>query len=167
MAFDLYKYAMAAVTFAIILIWNLQSRWAATDLFALIAFISPLYAPFLYVFGKRLWVARKRRRLGLPAASDRDIIGFVGEELDRVGIAWQWCLSLRGTSRWDELEIGEEDEPSIFVRIRDGVLNVSNEDAGATYFADPVEAVDYALNLYDGRKKPDESMFVETEEGVE
>ncbi len=164
MAFDLYKYAVMAVTFAVALIWSLQARWGAAELFALIAAVLPFHAPMLYRIGKRLWVARKRRRLGLPVASDGDIIGFVADELDRVGIAWQWRLTLRGTSRWDELEIGEEDEASIFVQIRGGVLNVSNEDAGATYFADPVEAVDYALNLYDGRMKPDETMFVETEE---
>ncbi len=163
MAFDLYKYAMAAITAALLLLWFVQPSWGAPEFVALSLIVFPVYIPLLYRLGTRLWVMRQRRRLGLPRASDRDIIDFVSEELDRVGIAWQWRVALRKTSRWDELEVGEDDEPPVYVRVRNGILEVSDDESGASRFVDPVAAMDHVLTLYGGAAKPDEAVYVDSE----
>jgi hypothetical protein len=157
---------MAAISAALLLLWYVQPLWGVFEFFALVILVFPLYIPLLYRLATRLWVARKRRRLGLPEASDRDIIDFVGEELDRVGVAWQWRVALRRTSHWNELDVGEDDEPPIFVRVRNGILEVSSDEDGASRFVDPVAAVDHVLALYDGAVRPDEAVFVETDEGA-
>jgi hypothetical protein len=166
MLFGLYQYAMAAITAALALLWAVQPQWGAFELFGLVVLAFPLYIPLLYRYATKLWVARKRRRLGLPRASDRDIIDFVGEELDRVDVPWQWRVALRKTSHWDEMEVGEDDEPPITVRIHNGVLIVENEEGDAARFIDPVEAVDHILTLYDGRVRLDEDIFIEPEEAT-
>ena len=87
-----------------------QPQWGAFELFVLTVFALPLYIPLLYRYASVLWVARKRRRLGLPPARDRDIIDFVGEDLDRVDVPWQRHVAMRQTSNWTTLEAGEDDE---------------------------------------------------------
>ena len=164
MAFDLYKYAMAAVTAVLILLWSMMDEWGAFEFIAIFLMAFPLYIPLLYRLGKILWVARKRRQLGLPTATDRDIIDFVGEELDRAVVPWQWTVALRRTSRWDQLEIGEDDEPPVYVRVDRGILEVSSDEAGSTRFVDPAAAVDYALSIYGGAVKMDEAVFGEAED---
>ena len=164
MLFDLYKYAMAAITAALAMFWYAQPQWSGFELFVLAVLAFPLYIPLLYRYATKLWVARKRLRLGLPSASDRDIIDFVGEELDRVDVPWQWRVALGRTSRWNELAVGEDDEPPITVRIHTGVLWIENEADDASRFIDPVEAIDHILVLYRGVVKLDEGMFVEPEE---
>jgi hypothetical protein len=164
MAFDLYKYAMAAITAALVSLWSFQSSWRAMELLALVLLVFPLYIPLLYRFGTWIWVLRRRRRLGLPMASDRDIIDFIGEELDRCGVAWQWRVALRRTSNWDALDVGEDDEDPVFVRVRNGLIEVSSDEGGAVRFVDPVAAVDRILEIYDGASKPDDAVFVDTDE---
>ena len=113
MWFDLYKYAMAATTAALLLLWVFQPQWGAFELFVLTVFALPLYIPLLYRFASVIRVARKQRRLGLPPARDRDIIDFVGEDLDRVDVPWQRHVALRRTSNWTTLEVGEDDEDPV------------------------------------------------------
>lgn len=167
MLFDLYKYALAAVTAALLILWIAQPNWSAFELFGLAVLAFPLYIPLLYRYGTRLWVARKRRQLGLPPARDRDIIDFVGEELDRVDVPWQWQVALGRTSNWDTLDIGEDDEDPITVRIRTGILIIEDTEDDAARFIDPVAAVDEILLRYRGRLQLDEEVFVEPEETAE
>ncbi len=164
MAFDLYKYAMAVITAALVFLWSLQSSWRVFELFALGLLILPLYVPLIYRAVTRLWIIRRRRQLGLPKASDRDIIDFIGEELDRNGVAWQWRVALRRTSNWDALDVGEDDEDPVFVRVRNGLIEVSSDEDSATRYVDPVAAVDRILEIYDGASKPDDAVFVDTDE---
>ena len=98
MWFDLYKYAMAATTAALLLLWVFQPQWGAFELFVLTVFALPLYIPLLYRYASVLWVTCKRRLLGLPPARDRDIIDFVGEDFDRVDVPWQRHVALRWTT---------------------------------------------------------------------
>lgn len=167
MLFDLYKYAMAAVTAALLLLWYVQPLWGAFELFGLAILVFPFHIPLLYRLGERLWVARKRRLLGLPEAADRDIIDFVGEELDRVDVPWQWRVALGRTSNWNEIEVGEDDEPPVAVRIRNGVLIVETGEDDAARFIDPAAAVDDILMRYRGRIPLDDGIFVETEDGAD
>lgn len=164
MLFDLYKYAVAAVAAALLLLWFVQPFWGAFELFGLAVLVFPLYIPLLYRWGSKLWVIRKRQQLGLPPARDRDIIDFVGEELDRVDIPWQWRVALQKTSIWKELEVGEDDEPPISVRIHNGVLIVESDEDDAERFIDPVDAVDNILLRYRGRIPLDQGVFAEPEE---
>lgn len=167
MAFDLYKYAMAAITAALVSLWVAQRSWHGMELLALIVLVFPLYIPLLYRFGTWLWVARRRRLLGLPQASDRDIIDFIGEELDRCGVPWEWQVALRKMSHWDAIDVGDESEKPVFVRVRNGLIEVSSETEAATRFVDPVEAVDRILAIYEGDIATDEDVFVDTAEGDE
>jgi hypothetical protein len=166
MLFDLYKFAMAAVAAALLLLWVVQPFWGALELFGLLVLVAPLYIPLLYRWGSNMWVVRKRRLLGLPPARDRDIIDFVGEELDRVEIPWQWRVALHKTSSWKELDVGEDEEPPITVRIHNGVLIVESEEDDAVRFIDPVDAVDNILLRYRGRIPLDQDVFVEPEEAA-
>ena len=104
---------MAATTADLFLLWVFQPQWGAFELFVLTVFVLPLYIPLLYRFASVIWVARKRRRLGLPPARDRDIIDFVGEDLDRVDVPWRRHVALRRTSNWTTLEVGEDDEDPV------------------------------------------------------
>ena len=164
MLFDLYKYTAAAITAAILLLWYVQPHWGGFELFGLAVLAFPLYIPLLYRYGTNLWVGRKRQRLGLPRASDRDIIDYVGEELDRVAIPWQWQVALGRTSHWNTLEVGEDDEPPLTVRIRNGILIVESDEGDAARFIDPLAAVDDILMRYRGRVPLDDEVFVESEE---
>ncbi len=164
MAFDLYKYAMAAITAALFFLWAAQSSWHGLELLALIILVFPLYIPLLYKLGVRLWVKRRRRQLGLPDASDRDIIDFIGEELDRCGVAWEWRVALRRLSNWDALDVGEEDEQPVFVRVRNGLIEVSSETEAASRFVDPVVAIDKILAICDGTVSQDEGVFIDTDQ---
>ena len=65
------------------------------------------------------------------------------------------------------MEVGEDDEPPITIRIHNGVLIVENEADDAARFIDPVEAVDHILTLYDGRIRLDEDIFIEADEVTE
>lgn len=164
MAFDLYKYAMAAITAALVFLWSAQSSWHGMELLALIVLVFPLYIPLLYRLGVRLWVARRRRQLRLPDASDRDIIDFIGEELDRCGVAWEWRVALRKMSHWDAIDVGEESEKPVFVRVRNGLIEVSSESEPSTRFVDPVAAIDRILALYEGDISQDDSVYIDTAE---
>ena len=166
MLFDLYKYTMAAVAAALLLLWVVQPHWGAFELFALALLAFPLCIPLLFRYGTRLWVARKRRALGLPRASDRDIIDFVGEELDRVDVPWQWRVALGKTSNWNELEVGEDDEAPIIVRIHNGMLFVESDTDDPARFIDPADAVDHILLRYRGRIQLDDEVFVAPEEAA-
>ena len=166
MLFDLYKYAMAAITAALLILWVVQPHWGAFELFSLAVLALPLYIPLLYRYGTRLWVARRRRLLGLPPARDRDIIDFVGEELDRVEVPWQWQVALHRTSNWTALEVGEDDDDPVIVRVHNGMLIVESEGADAARFIDPIEAIDDILTRYQGRVRLDGEIFVEPEEAV-
>ena len=157
---------MAAISAALLLLWVVQPDWGAFELFGLTVLALPLYIPLLYRYASLLWVARKRRLLGLPPARDRDIIDFVGEELDRVDVPWQWQIALYRTSYWTTLEVGEDDEDPVTVRVHKGVLIVESEGADAARFIDPVEAVDDILLRYQGRVRLDSDIFVEPEEAV-
>lgn len=167
MVFDLYKYAVAAVSAAVLLLWIVQPQWGTAELFAAFLILSPIYFPLLYRLGKKVWVARQRRKFGLPPANDRDIIDFIGEELDHMSIAWQWRVAMGKTSTWDTLDVGEDDEPPITVRVRHGLVEISNEEVAVSRFVDPVAAIDHILSLYDGASKQDEEIFVALEEAVE
>ena len=166
MAFRIYWIALAAVTAALMLLWAVQPLWSVFELFALLALLAPFYLPLAYRLGVRLWVARQRRLLGLPAASDRDLIDFVAEELDHAGIAWQWRVAMRGTSDGDEIEIGEADSDDLSVKAQRGVLLVSETESGTSRFVDPVAAVDYVVSLYKGPSHADTAIYVESEEGA-
>lgn len=166
MAFRLYGIALASITAALLLIWYLQPRWAGLEFFALFALAFPLYLPLLYRFGVWCWVARQRRRLGLPAVRDRDLIDFVGEELDHAGIAWQWRIAMRGSTHADEIEIGEDVENDLTVRARHGVLFVTDSATGTSRYVDPVAAVDDAVGRYEGPKRVDDGIYGEDEGGV-
>jgi len=166
MAFRVYWIALAAVTAALLLLWAVQPLWSIFELFALLALLAPLYLPLVYRLGVRIWVARQRRLLGVPAASDRDLIDFVAGELDHAGIAWQWRVAVRGISDGDEIEIGEADSDDLSVKAHHGVLLVSDPESGTSRFVDPVAAVDYAISLYKGPSHGDAAVYVETEEGA-
>lgn len=166
MAFRVYWIVLAAVTAALLLLWAVQPLWSVFELFALLALLAPFYLPLAYRLAIRFWVVRQRRRLGLPVASDRDLIDFVAEELDHAGIAWQWRVAVRGTSDGDEIEIGEVDSDALSVKVRNGVLLVSETESGTSRFVDPVAAVDYAISLYKGPSHADAAVYVETEEGA-
>ncbi|MEX2615082.1 MAG: hypothetical protein WD767_03200 [Alphaproteobacteria bacterium] len=163
MAFRIYWIALAAVTAALLLLWAVQPLWSALELFALLALLAPFYLPLAYRLGVRVWVARRRRLLGLPVASDRDLIDFVGGELDNAGIAWQWRMAMRGMSDGDEIEIGEDDSDALSVRVRNGVLLVSDRESGTSRFVDPVAAVDYAIGLYEGPSHADPAVYSTSE----
>lgn len=167
MVFDLYKYAVAAVSAAILLLWIVQPLWGVAEFFAIFLIVSPIYFPLLYRLGMKAWVARQRRRLGLPPASDRDIIDFIGEELDHMSVAWQWRVAMGKTSTWDTLDVGEDEEAPVTVRVRNGLVEVSNEEIAVSRFIDPVAAVDHILTLYEGSSKQDDEIFVASEEVVE
>jgi len=159
----IYAIAVASISLALLGLWVGQPRWRGLEFFALFALASPLYAPLLYWLGTRLWVAQRRRRMGLPAANDRDLIDFVGEELDRAGIEWHWRLGWR-RARADEIEIGEDDQDDdLTVRVRNGILMVGGTANGTTRFVDPVAAVDHAIGLYDGPSRIDAAVFVDDE----
>ena len=166
MAFRLYAIVLASITAALLLIWYLQPRWAGLEFFALFALASPLYVPLFYRLGIWCWVARQRRRLGLPMISDRDLIDFVGEELDHAGIAWQWRIAMRGSTHADEIEIGEDVESDLTVRVRHGVLFVTDSATGTSRFVDPTAAVDDAIGRYEGPKRVDAGIYGEDEGGV-
>jgi hypothetical protein len=165
--FDLYKYAVAAVSAAVLLLWFVQPQWGTAELFAAFLILSPIYGPLLYRLGMKAWVARQRRELDLPPASDRDIIDFIGEDLDPMSIVWQWRVAMGKTSTWDTLDVGEDDEPPITVRVRHGLVEISTEEVAVSRFVDPVAAIDHILILYDGASKQDEEIFVDLEEAVE
>jgi hypothetical protein len=166
-AFRLYGIALASFTVALLGLWFYQPLWSGLELFALFALAAPLYLPMLYRIAVRLFVARQRRRMGLPPVSDRDLIDFVGEELDRAGIAWQWRLAMRGTSHGDEIEIGEDETSDLTVRVRNGVLLVTDSAAGTSRHVDPVAAVDDAVARYGGPKHNDPDLYGEdTVEGA-
>jgi len=162
MTFAIYTVALAAVSVALLFIWFVQVGWRGVELFALFALASPLYAPLLYWLATRLWVARRRRQLGLPAANDRDLIDFVGEELDRAAIDWHWRLAWRGPGG-NEIEIGDDDADDLRVRVRNGVLMVGDTANGTTRFIDPVAALDHAIALYDGPARTDAAIFADEE----
>lgn len=166
MAFRLYWITLASVTAALLLLWAVQPLWSVFELFALLALLAPFYLPLAYRLGVWIWVARQRRRLGLPVASDRDLIDFVGEELDHAGIAWQWRVTVRGAPDGDEIEIGEDDSNDLSVRVRNGMLLVSDSESGTSRFVDPVAAVDYAISLYRGPSHADAAVYVQTGEGA-
>jgi|GEM_PF-2974829 len=163
MAFRLYAITLASITAALLLIWYLQPRWAGLELFALFALAFPLYLPLFYRWGVRSWVAWQRRRLGLPAASDRDLIDFVGEELDQADIVWQWRPGLRRATDADEIEIGDDVESGLSVRVRHGVLFVTDSETGTSRHVDPAAAVDDAVGRYDGPKRVDAGIYGEDE----
>ena len=132
MAFRLYAITLASITAALLLIWYLQPRLGGAGAFrAVCAGISAVPAP-VYRWGVRSWVAWQRRRLGLPAASDRDLIDFVGEELDQADIVWQWRPGLRRATDADEIEIGDDVESDLSVRVRHGVLFVTDSETGTS-----------------------------------
>ena len=158
-----YNIALAAITVALLGLWFIQPGWGGLELFALYAIASPIYAPLFYRLGVYLWVARQRRRFGLPAASDRDLIDFVGEELDRADIEWHWRVGWRGT-RGDEIEIGDDEADDLAVKARNGVLMVYDSQSGTSRFVDPVAAVDHAMALYAGPARTDAAVFVDTAE---
>ena len=157
-----YAIAVASVTVALLGLWFAQPGWRGLELFALFALAAPLYAPALYWLATRLWVAGRRRRLGLPAASDRDLIDFVGEELDRAAIDWHWRVGWRG-ARGDEIELGADDDDDLSVKVRNGILMVGDRQNGTTRFVDPVAAIDHAIALYDGPSRADAAIFAEEE----
>jgi hypothetical protein len=164
MAFRLYGIAVAALSLALLVLWFYQPLWSGLELAAAFLMISPLYLPLLYRLGVILWVRRQRRHLGLPDASDRDLIDFVGEELDHAGIAWQWRLAMRGTTHADEIEIGEDEDRDLTVRVRHGVLFVTDSETGTSRHVDPVAAVDDAISRYEGPKHPDPALYGEDAE---
>ena len=159
----IYTIAVASITAALLGLWFSQPGWRGLELLAFFVLASPLYAPLLYRLAVRLWVARGRRRLGLPSASDRDLIDFVGEELTRAAIEWQWAVHWRAGGRGKEFEIGEDDADGLAVKVRNGVLMVSNQATGTTRFVDPVAALDHAISLYAGPTRTDAAVFVEEE----
>jgi hypothetical protein len=163
MAFALYLSALAAVSVALLILWFVQPVWSGLELFALFALASPLYAPLLYWLAVRLWVSQRRRQLDLPAARDRDLIDFIGEELDRAAIDWHWRLGWRGPGGI-EIEIGDDDADDLRVRVRYGILTVSDTANGATRFVDPVAALDHAIALYDGPARTNFAIFADEEQ---
>ena len=167
MLFDLYKYLVAAVSAAVLLLWIVQPQWGTSELFAVFLILSPIYLPLLYRLGMKTWVVRQRRKLGLPPANDRDIIDFIGEELDHMSIAWQWRVAMGKTSTWDTLDVGDDEEAPITVRVRNGLVEVSNEEVAVSRFIDPVAAVEHILTLYEGPSQQDSAIFVASEEAVE
>jgi broad specificity phosphatase PhoE len=162
MAFAIYNIGLAAVSVALLFMWFVQPGWRGVELFALFALASPLYAPLLYRLATRLWVAQRRRQLGLPAASDRDLIDLVGEELDRAAIDWHWRLAWRGPGG-NEIEIGDEDADDLRVRVQKGVLTVGDTANGTTRFIDPVAALDHAIALHDGPARTVIAIFADEE----
>ena len=167
MVFDLYKYVVAAVSAALLLLWIVQPPWGIAEFFAVFVIISPIYLPLLYRLGMKAWVARQRRRLDLPLANDWDIINFIGEELDHMSVAWQWRVAMGKTSTWDALDVGEDDEAPVTVRVCNGLVEVSNEEVAVSRFVDPVAAVEHILTLYEGSSKQDDAIFVASEDVVE
>ena len=155
----IYATVLASVTLALAWLWLLQPGWRGLELFALFALVSPLFAPLAYRLAVWIWVAGQRRRLGLPAASDRDLIDFVGEELDRAAIDWHWRIGWRNATRGDEIEIGADEDDDLTVRARHGILMVGTTAAGTSRFVDPTAAVDYAISLYDGPARADAGIF--------
>lgn len=157
-----YTIAVAALGVALLGLWFTQPGWRGLELLALCVFVAPLTAPLLYRLSVRVWVARRRRRLGLPAASDRDLIDFVGEELDRAAVEWHWRMGWRGVCD-DEIEIGDDDADDLTVRVRNGMLMVGDTENGTSRFVDPAEAVDHAISLYEGPSRTDRAVFADEE----
>ena len=84
-----------------------------------------------------------------------------------MSVAWQWRVAMGKTSTWDALDVGEDDEAPVTVRVCNGLVEVSNEEVAVSRFVDPVAAVEHILTLYEGSSKQDDAIFVASEDVVE
>jgi hypothetical protein len=149
--YEVYRYTVWAGTACAVLYWLGRENWAGLELLALAFLAAPFHVPIAYRFFRRSLLYRRRDALGLPEATDQEILAFITEALDDAYIDWEWRPSRTGPSQngaaqWREIAIGEG-EQTIFVLADNGMIEVQHTDEDPEIFLDAVECVQYIIEL--------------------
>lgn len=149
-------------TFAVasIVFWHPGLHVADLPLFLL--FLVPLYLPMAYHAVRQNWLRRQQESMGLPAASDDELLSFISEGLDEAFIDWEWQGAAYGGSLWHVIAIGPEDDP-IFVKANSGLLEVEWGGAEFESFLDPIDALAFLCVLKNRPPPRDADMYGEDE----
>lgn len=151
MVHEVYKYVVWAGTAFAVMFWLGRETWAGLEFFALALLAAPFHAPMAYRFFRRRLRHRRRDALGLPEATDQEILAFITEALDEAYIDWEWRPSRtgpsqKGAAQWREIAIGDGEE-TIFVLADNGMIEVQHTDEDPEIFLDAVESVQHIIEL--------------------
>lgn len=126
--------------------WLGRGVWSGAELAALLLLAALLNGPMIYRACRDRWIRRRRDALGLPPATDQEILAFITEALDAAKIDWEWRPSPKPPSKWREIALGEDDD-AIFLFVGNGVIEVVYGDDGPEIFLDEVELISHIISL--------------------